>query len=48
MDARWYRREYECEFEDPVSQVFDPDLIETAVTREVKPLFPRRGPERRG
>ena len=34
----WYRQEYECEFVDAVSGVFDRDLVEGAITREVKPL----------
>ncbi len=47
MGERWYRQEYQCSFEDSVSQVFDRELIEMAITPEVKPLFPGKGPERR-
>ena len=38
MGERWYRQEYQCEFVDSVSGVFDRDLVERAITREVKPL----------
>jgi hypothetical protein len=34
-----YRQEYECSFEDTEDQVFTTDLIDRAVTSEVKPLF---------
>jgi hypothetical protein len=34
-----YRQEYECSFEDTEDQVFTSDLIDRAVTSEVKPLF---------
>jgi hypothetical protein len=39
-----YRQEYECSFEDTEDQVFTSDLVDAAVTDEVKPLF---GPEER-
>ena len=38
MGERWYRQEYGCEFVDSVSGVFDRDLVERAITRDVKPL----------
>ena len=34
-----YRQEYECSFEETEDQVFTTDLIDRAVTSEVKPLF---------
>jgi hypothetical protein len=34
-----YRQEYECAFEETEDQVFTSDLIDRAVTSEVKPLF---------
>jgi hypothetical protein len=34
-----YRQEYECSFEDTEDQVFTSDLIDSALTSEVKPLF---------
>jgi hypothetical protein len=34
-----YRQEYECSFEDTEDQVFTSELIDSAVTSEVKPLF---------
>jgi hypothetical protein len=38
-----YRQEYECSFEETEDQVFTTDLIDQAVTSEVKPLFASRG-----
>ncbi len=38
MGERCFRQEYLCEFEDSVSGVFDRDLVERAITDEVKPL----------
>ncbi len=38
MGERWYHQEYQCEFVDSVSGIFDRELVERAVTREVKPL----------
>ena len=38
-----YRQEYECCFEETKDQVFTTDLIDRAVTSEVKPLFASRG-----
>ena len=35
----WYRQEYQCEFIDPVDQVFPYDLVMGAISVEVKPLF---------
>jgi hypothetical protein len=34
-----YRQEYECSFEETSDQVFTTDMIDRAVTGEVKPLF---------
>jgi terminase large subunit-like protein len=34
-----FRQEYECSFEETEDQVFTTDLIDRAVTDEVKPLF---------
>jgi Terminase large subunit, T4likevirus-type, N-terminal len=34
-----YRQEYECSFEETEDQVFTSDMIDRAVTDEVKPLF---------
>jgi hypothetical protein len=34
-----YRQEYECSFEETEDQVFTTDMIDRAVTDEVKPLF---------
>ena len=38
MGDRWFRQEYLCEFEDSVSGVFDRELVEQAITYDVKPL----------
>ncbi len=35
----WFRQEYFCSFEDTVNQVFGYDLVMSALTNEVKPLF---------
>jgi hypothetical protein len=34
-----FRQEYECQFEETEDQVFTTDMIDRAVTDEVKPLF---------
>jgi hypothetical protein len=34
-----YRQEYECSFEETEDQVFTTEMVERAVTSEVKPLF---------
>ncbi len=34
-----YRQEYECSFEETEDQVFTTDILDRAVTDEVKPLF---------
>lgn len=34
-----YRQEYECSFEETEDQVFTTEMVESAVTNEVKPLF---------
>ena len=38
MGDRCFRQEYLCEFVDSVSGVFDRDLVESAITNDVKPL----------
>jgi hypothetical protein len=38
MGDLWFRQEYGCEFVDAVSGVFDRDVVEKAVTRDVEPL----------
>jgi hypothetical protein len=35
----WFRQEYFCSFEDTVNQVFGYDLVMSALTNDVKPLF---------
>ena len=39
LPAFIYRQEYECSFEESEDQVFTTDLIDRALTEEVKPLF---------
>jgi hypothetical protein len=38
LGERWYHQEYQCEFVDSVSGIFDRDVVERAITRAVKPL----------
>jgi hypothetical protein len=38
MGERWYHQEYQCEFVDSMSGIFDRELVEQAMTRDVKPL----------
>lgn len=38
MGDRWFRQEYLCEFEDSVSGIFSRELIDRAMTNEVKAL----------
>ena len=38
MGERWFRQEYQCEFEDTLSGVFARELVEKAITDEVRPL----------
>ena len=38
MGERWFRQEYLCEFVDSGNGVFGRDLVERAITREVRPL----------
>ena len=38
LGERWYQQEYQCEFVDSVSGIFDRDVVERAITRDVKPL----------
>jgi len=37
MGERWFRQEYLCEFEEAASGVFHRDLVERAITEDVKP-----------
>jgi hypothetical protein len=41
MGERWFRQEYLCEFEDSLSGVFARELVEGAITDEIKPLLIR-------
>jgi len=34
-----YRQEYECSFEDTEDQIFTHEMVQAAVTDDVKPLF---------
>jgi hypothetical protein len=38
MGERWFRQEYLCEFEDTLSGVFARELVDGAITDEIKPL----------
>jgi hypothetical protein len=38
MGERCFRQEYLCEFEDSVSGLFDRELVDRAITEEVKPM----------
>ena len=38
MGELWFRQEYLCEFEDTLSGVFPRELVEGAITDEIKPL----------
>jgi hypothetical protein len=35
----WYAQEYECRFMETDDAVFTQDVVERAITNEVKPLF---------
>jgi Terminase-like family. len=39
MGDWWYRQEYECQFVQTVDTVFDYEMVMSAVSDEVKPLF---------
>lgn len=39
----WYRQEYNCEFVETVDQIFGYDLVMSAVSDAVPPLFPIPG-----
>jgi hypothetical protein len=39
-----YRQEYECSFEETEDAVFTQDMIDAAVSAEVKPLFGQAEP----
>ena len=41
MGERWFRQEYLCEFVDSGNGVFGRELVERAITREVRPLVLR-------
>ena len=43
MGDWWFRQEYGCEFVATTDQVFDYDLVMSALSDEVKPLFPLPG-----
>jgi hypothetical protein len=43
MPERNYQQEYECVFQDKVGNVFNEEWIASAFTRDVKPLFNRKG-----
>jgi hypothetical protein len=38
MGDLWFRQEYGCEFVDAVSGVFDRDVVERAVNKDLAPL----------
>ena len=38
MGERWYKQEYQCEFVDSVSGVFERNLVEEAITGDFEPL----------
>jgi hypothetical protein len=42
MGERWFRQEYCCEFVDADESLFDSDLIDAAITKDVEPLPLRR------
>lgn len=39
MPAIWYTQEYECEFTETIDQMFGHDLVASAMTADVAPLF---------
>ena len=41
MGERFFRQEYMCEFEDALSGLFSRDMVESAITNDVKPLIIR-------
>lgn len=41
MPAWWFAQEYLCEFRDAEGQLFGSDLIRSALTTDVRPLFAR-------
>ena len=38
-DSRWFRQEYLCEFIDNGVGLFDREVVERAMVREIEPLF---------
>lgn len=40
----WFNQEYMCEFVDAIDQVFSSEIVERAITTDVKPLFDGRVP----
>jgi phage FluMu gp28-like protein len=41
LGERWFRQEYECSFEENADAVFPHEVIQRAVSHEVRPLFAR-------
>jgi hypothetical protein len=41
LGERWFKQEYECSFEENMDAVFTHEVIQRAVTHDVKPLFAR-------
>src|ERR687895_455876 len=41
LPAWIYRQEYECSFEDTEDQLFGYELVQSSITDEVSPLFPK-------
>ena len=41
LPAWIYRQEYECSFEDTEDQLFGYELVQSSITNEVSPLFPK-------
>ncbi|MBI4468784.1 MAG: terminase [Acidobacteria bacterium] len=39
LGERWFNQEYLCEFAEPVDAVFSLEVIQRAITPEVRPLF---------
>lgn len=39
LGERWFRQEYECSFEENMDAVFTHEVIQRAVSQDVKPLF---------
>ena len=39
LGSFWYRQEYLCEFVETVDQIFSRDLVMSALSDEIEPLF---------